>query len=192
MTFSPVFAAEPWEYLGADEAVDVEHPLVQAIASELRTGDDLTYARLAFEHVRDNVSHPADVPDRRLPWRASDVLDQGTGFCYAQAHALAALLRAGGIQAGLCYQRLRDGDRHFLHGLTAVLADDRWVRLDPRGVDLSFSASEDRLAYEPDPSAGELDYPTVYAAPPQTVLKPLQTHTDALTMIRDGLLPTDL
>ncbi|RFU37090.1 transglutaminase family protein [Actinomadura logoneensis] len=192
MTFSPVFAADPWEYLGADEAVDVEHPLVQSIASELRTGDDLTYARLAFEYVRDNVSHPADVPDRRVTWRASDVLDQGTGFCHAQAHALAALLRAGGIQAGLCYQRLRDGDRHFLHGLTAVLADDRWVRLDPRGVDLEFSASEDRLAYTPDPAADERDHPTVYAKPPQSVLTALQSHTDALAMIRDAALPADL
>lgn len=192
MTFSPVFAADPWEYLGADEAVDVEHPLVQSIASELRTGDDLTYARLAFEYVRDEVSHPADVPDPRVTWRASDVLEHGTGFCHAQAHALAALLRAGGIEAGLCYQRLRDGDRFFLHGLTAVLADDRWVRLDPRGVDLSFSASEDRLAYETDPDAGELDHPTVFAAPPEVVLTALQGETDALIMIRDGLLPSAL
>ncbi|MEV5571524.1 transglutaminase family protein [Spirillospora sp. NPDC052269] len=192
MRFSPVFAAEPWEYLGADEAVDVEHPLVQAIASELRTGDDLTYARLAFEYVRDNVSHPADVPDPRVTWRASDVLEQGTGFCYAQAHALTALLRAGGIQAGLCYQRLRDGDRFFLHGLTAVLADDCWVRLDPRGVDLEFSASDDRLAYEVDSAAGELDYLTVYASPPEVVLSALQSDSDALALIRDALLPSEL
>ncbi|MCP2343869.1 transglutaminase-like domain-containing protein [Actinomadura rupiterrae] len=192
MTPVLTFAAEPWEYLGADEAVDVEHPLVQSIASELRTGDDLTYARLAFEYVRDNVTHPADVPDPRVTWRASDVLEHGTGFCHAQAIALTALLRAGGIQAGLCYQRLRDGDRYFLHGLTAVLADDRWVRLDPRGVNLEFSASEDRLAYETDASAGETDYPTIYASPPETVLSALQGHSDALAMMRDGLLPSTL
>ncbi|WP_026412003.1 transglutaminase-like domain-containing protein [Actinomadura oligospora] len=192
MRFSPVFDAEPWAYLGADEAVDVEHPLVRSIASELRTGDDLTYARLAFEYVRDNVSHPGDVPDPRVTWRASDVLEQGTGFCHAQAHALTALLRAGGIQAGLCYQRLRDGDRFFLHGLTAVLADDCWVRLDSRGVDLAFSASEDRLAYVADPSAGELDYPTVFAAPPEVVLGALRSDADALEIIRDGLLPSAL
>ncbi|MFC4906438.1 transglutaminase domain-containing protein [Actinomadura gamaensis] len=191
MTPSLAFAAEPWEYLGADEAVDVEHPLVQSIASELRTGDDLTYARLAFEYVRDNVSHPADVPNPRVTWRASDVLEHGTGFCHAQAIALAALLRAGGIQAGLCYQRLRDGDRYFLHGLTATLADDRWVRLDPRGVNLEFSASEDRLAYEADASAGEIDYPTVYASPPDVVLNALRENTDALAMMRDALLPSE-
>ncbi|MFC5181002.1 transglutaminase-like domain-containing protein [Actinomadura harenae] len=192
MRFSPVFAAEPWAYLGADEAVDVEHPLVQAIASELRTGDDLTYARLAFEYVRDKVSHPVDVPDPRVTWRASDVLEQGTGFCFAQTHALAALLRAGGVQAGLCYQRLRAGDQFFLHGLTAVLVDDGWVRLDPRGVDLSFSASEDRLAYPMDPAAGEVDYPTVYASPPEAVLTALQSETDAMHMMRNGLLPSVL
>ncbi|TDC52064.1 transglutaminase family protein [Actinomadura sp. KC345] len=164
------FAGDPWDYLAASEAIDIEHPLVQAVASDMRTGDDIAYARSAFDHVRDEVAHSMDAGDPRVPWRASDVLDQRTGLCYAKAHAYVALLRAGGIQAGLCYQQT-DG---VLHGLTAALIDDRWVYLDPRGnkpgVDVRFSSSENRLAYPGDPIR-----PTVYAKPPPPVLEALKT-----------------
>ncbi|MUN40055.1 transglutaminase-like domain-containing protein [Actinomadura litoris] len=163
------FDARPWEYLGASEAIDIEHPLVQTIAARLRNGDDLAYAEAAFDHVRDEITHSLEA----TAWRASDALDRRTGLCFAKAHAYVALLRAGGIQAGLCYQRLDGG----LHGLAAVLADDRWVHLDPRGTDLAFSASEDRLAY---PDAPVL--PMVHAAPPRAVLDALKSAT----------LPTDL
>ncbi|MQY02842.1 transglutaminase-like domain-containing protein [Actinomadura macrotermitis] len=190
------FDAEPWDYLAADEAIDVEHPLVQSVAAALREGDDVAYARAAFEYVRDEVGHCMDVCDRRVTWRASDVLEQKTGFCYAKSHAYTALLRAGGVQAGLCYQRLRSGDGFFVHGLVAALIDDRWVRLDPRGnkpgIDVHFSADEDRLAYVPDPAAGEVDYPTVHAFPHPAVLEALQTHTDALAMVEKGQLPSAL
>lgn len=175
------FAAEPWDYLGASEAIDIEHPLVQSIASELRTGDDVDYARRAFDHVRDRVAHSMDAGDPRVPWRASDVLEQRTGLCYAKSHAYVALLRAGGVQAGLCYQDCSG----VLHGLAAALVDDRWVLLDPRGnkpgVDVQFSPSEDRLAYPDDPVR-----PTVHAEPPPAVLERLKA------MRTPSALPADL
>ncbi|MFC9975014.1 transglutaminase family protein [Spirillospora sp. NPDC127200] len=158
------FAAEPWDYLGADEAVDLEHPLVQAKAAELRTGDDIALARLAFEFVRDQITDDGGAGGH---WRASDVLAAGAGSSRARAHLLVALLRAGGVQAGLCYQRLRDGGGFTVHGLAATLVDDRWVRLDPRdGVE--FSADEDRLAVRADPARGERDGTMVFASPPAT------------------------
>ncbi|MBW8483648.1 transglutaminase-like domain-containing protein [Actinomadura parmotrematis] len=185
------FDADPWDYLGADEAVDLEHPLVQSTAASLRDGDDVAYARAAFEHVRDEIAHSVDARDPRVTWRASDVLEQRTGFCHAKAIAYVALLRAGGVQAGLAYQRLADGDGFVLHGLAAALIDDRWVLLDPRGdkpgIDVRFSAAEDRLAFTPDPAAGELTYPTVYASPPPAVLNPLKAATDALALAATGL-----
>ncbi|MFA1549974.1 transglutaminase family protein [Actinomadura chokoriensis] len=163
------FAADPWDYLAASEAIDIEHPLVQSIAAELRTGDDITYARSAFDYVRDRIPHSMDAGDLRVPWRASDVLDQRTGLCYAKSHAYVALLRAGGIQAGLCYQE----SSGVLHGLSTALVDDRWVLLDPRGnkpgIDVRFSPSEDCLAF-PDDRV----YPTIYAAPPDAVLEGLK------------------
>jgi transglutaminase-like putative cysteine protease len=189
------FDADPWDYLGADEAVDVEHPVVQTLAARLRTGDDRAFAEAAFRYVRDEVTHCVDAGDRRVTWRASDVLEQGTGFCYAKAHAFVALLRAGGIQAGLSYQRLRDGDGFVLHGLAAALIDDRWVLLDVRGnkpgIDVEFSADEDRLAFVPDTAQGERTYPTVYAAPHPVVLDALCSADDALALAASGL-PAEL
>ncbi|WP_019634023.1 transglutaminase-like domain-containing protein [Actinomadura atramentaria] len=187
------FDAEPWDYLGADEAIDVEHPAVQALASALRTGDDRAYAAAAFTHVRDAVTHCLDVGDPRVPWKASDVLEQGTGFCYAKAHALVAVLRAGGVQAGLCYQRLRADDGFVVHGLAAALVDDRWVRLDPRGgppgAHVEFAADSDRLVFAAD-GAGETTYPTVYAAPHPAVLSALRSATDAFDLAGNGLPAT--
>ncbi|WP_067486024.1 transglutaminase-like domain-containing protein [Actinomadura hibisca] len=166
------FADQPWDYLGAGEAVDLEHPLVQAKAAELRTGDDIALARLAFVFVRDQITDDGGAGGR---WRASDVLAEGGGSPSGRVHLLVALLRAGGVQAGLCYQRLRDGDGpdFVVHGLVAALIDDRWVRLDPRG-DVEFSADEDRVAVQADPARGEQDGTTIYASPPPSPLEAIE------------------
>jgi len=83
-----------------------------------------------------------------------------------------ALLRAAGISAGLVYQQVGS----FVHGLTAVELDGRWVRLDPRGdnaeVSVDFSPDEDRLAYDLPL------YPGIYAEPHPTVLAALRSGDD--------------
>jgi len=175
-------------YLSADDVIDHEHPLVRRTAEQLRAeaSGRYDYAKDAFEFVRDTIAHSADSGDLRVTWRASDVLAARTGICYAKAHALTALLRAEGIPAGLCYQRLadEDGSNPVIHGLVAVwLADSgRWARQDPRGnkpgVDARFSLTAERLAWVPRPEYGERDYPTLYAAPPPSVLSALRESTD--------------
>jgi len=82
--------------LAADEVIDHRHPLVRETAAQLAKGaaDSYAYARAAYEFVRDAIPHSADSGDPRVTWRASDVLEQRTGICYAKAYALAALLRA--------------------------------------------------------------------------------------------------
>ncbi|MDX3245744.1 transglutaminase domain-containing protein [Streptomyces sp. ME18-1-4] len=173
-------------YLAADEAVDHHHPLVRATAARLARDaeDSYVYARLAFEFVRDTIPHSQDVGDPRVTWRASDVLEQGTGICYAKAHALAALLRAEDIPTALCYQRFAhdEGDGYALHGLVAVRFNGAWHRQDPRGnkpgVDARFSLDGERLAFLPDPAASEADYPGLYAAPHPAVLAALQAAQD--------------
>lgn len=185
-----IFIGEPWDFLGASEAVDFEHPAVQALSARLPDGE-LAYAQAAFDFVRDEITHSADADDPRVPWRASDVLEQGTGLCYAKCHLYVALLRLAGIPSGFCYQRLVDGDGFVLHGLAAVQLDDRWVRLDPRGdrpgLRTWFSADEDITAYRADPHQGEIDYPEVYAQPPQKVLTALQTAADRSSLCSGGL-----
>ncbi|MFE7902238.1 transglutaminase domain-containing protein [Streptomyces sp. NPDC057424] len=166
-------------FVAADEAIDHHHPLVRETAAKLAVGADdvYEYAQAAFEFVRDAIPHSQDSGDLRVTWRASDVLEQRTGICYAKAHALAALLRAEGIPAALCYQKFE-----VVHGLVAVRFDGAWHRQDPRGnrpgVDARFSLDGERLAFTPDLASNELDYPVLYAAPHPVVL-------DALTAARD-------
>ncbi|MEU3534360.1 transglutaminase domain-containing protein [Streptomyces murinus] len=185
-------------YLAADEVIDHHHPMVRETAARLAAGaaDSYVYARLAYEFVRDTVPHSADTGDPRVTWRASDVLTRRTGICHAKAHALAALLRAEDIPTALCYQRLRDdeGEGHVLHGLIAARFHGAWHRQDPRGnkpgVDARFSLTGERLAWTPDPAAGELDYSLLYAAAHPAVLDALRTAPDREALGRG--LPSDL
>lgn len=180
-------------YLAADEVIDHGHPLVRETAARLRVQAPALhdYAKAAFEFVRDTIPHSQDAGDPRVTWRASDVLEQRTGICYAKAHALTALLRAEGIPAGLCYQLLGE-----IHGLVALKlpGHDGWARQDPRGnkpgVDAQFSLTEERLAFVPDAGQGEFDYPTLYATTPAPVLDCLQRAADRPHLWRT--LPTGL
>ncbi|MFB7180322.1 transglutaminase family protein [Streptomyces sp. NPDC056257] len=175
-------------YLASGEAVDHWHPLVQETAEALwsATGDAYSYAKAAFEFVRDEIPHSADSGDVRVSWRASDVLATRNGICFAKSHALAALLRAQGIPAALCYQRLTDddGSHPVVHGLVAVRlpGGTRWSRLDPRGnkpgVDAQFSLESERVAFPVRPELGEIDYPELYAAPHPAALGALQGSAD--------------
>ncbi|MES5824068.1 transglutaminase family protein [Streptomyces sp. RG80] len=173
-------------YLAAGEVIDHRHSLVRETAARLAEGvaDSYEYARAAYEFVRDAIPHSQDSGDPRVTWRASDVLEQGTGICHAKAHALAALLRAEDIPTALCYQRLKhdDGSGFVVHGLVAVRFNGAWHRQDPRGnkpgVDARFSLDGERLAWVPDAESNEMDYPVLYAEPHPTVLSALQAAPD--------------
>ncbi|MFG2792525.1 transglutaminase domain-containing protein [Streptomyces sp. NPDC048419] len=170
---------DPSAYLAADEVIDHDHPLVRKTAAELarNASDSYAYARMAFEYVRDTIPHSQDSGDLRVTWRASDVLEQRTGVCYAKAHALAALLRAEDIPTALCYQKF-----DVLHGLVAVRFNGAWHRQDPRGnkpgVDAQFSLESEQLAFTPDPESDELDHPILYAGPHPAVLNALRAARD--------------
>ncbi|UQW99925.1 transglutaminase family protein [Streptomyces sp. RerS4] len=187
-------------YLASDEAIDHWHPLVQETADALwsATGDAYSYAEVAFTFVRDTIPHSADSGDARVTWKASEVLSTRTGICYAKSHALAALLRAQGIPAGLCYQRLTDDDgtNPAVHGLVALRlpGSARWSRVDARGnkpgVDARFDLDEERLAFPVRPELGEVDYPELYAAPHPATLTALRESADRRELWRR--LPTAL
>ncbi|MFK8907100.1 transglutaminase family protein [Streptomyces sp. YS-3] len=187
-------------YLVADEVIDHDHPVVRELAAKLpaQAPDAYSYAELAYEHVRDTVTHSQDAGDERVTWRASDVLDQRTGICYAKSHAYAALLRAEGIPAALCYQRLADDDgtNPVIHGLVALkLPGEReWARQDVRGnkpgVDARFSLGQERLAWTTRPEFNEVDYPVLYDVPHPVVLAALKAAPDRPHLWRT--LPTEL
>jgi transglutaminase-like putative cysteine protease len=176
-------------FLASSEWIDVHHPLVQAQAQQLAASlpdphDQVAIAQASFEFVRDQIAHTGDAGHGPITCRASDVLAQGTGFCYAKSHLLAALLRAHGIAAALCYQRLSVGEQgapYCLHGLNAVwLSGHGWYRIDARGnkpgVQARFTPPVEVLAFEVR-GPQEWDVPGWHAEPFANVVLALQTHT---------------
>lgn len=170
-------------YLESCDVIDVHHPAVQALAQSLTApdGDRVQTARSCFEWVRDQIRHSGDYQLNPVTCSASEVLEAGTGYCYAKAHLLAALLRANGLPAGLVYQRLSMGDSgppYCTHGLNAVhLPVLGWYRLDPRGnkpgVDAQFMPPEERLAYGIQDNE-EYFFPHIYAYPLPAIVKALR------------------
>jgi transglutaminase-like putative cysteine protease len=173
------------DFLRASEVIDFDHPHVSRQARELASGATEVgdVARRAFGWVRDEVRHSFDYKANPVTCRASEVLEHRTGYCYAKSHLLAALLRANGIPAGLCYQRLsRDdnGPPYTLHGFNAVpLPGHGWYRVDPRGnrpgVDAQFTPPHERLAF-PIQFPGEVTYDDVWAEPLPSVVRALRSH----------------
>ncbi len=161
-------------YVSVSECIDWQHPSVRNKAGELARGatDQLDVIRACFRFVRDEIAHSSDYQLNPVTCKASEVLQYGTGFCYAKSHLLAALLRANSIPAGLCYQRLRvidDQPRLSLHGLNAVfLPDSGWLRIDARGnkagVNARFIPPEEHLAFAVR-FPGEADLPEIWPEP---------------------------
>ena len=121
-------------YLRATEIIDWDNPIVSAEAREIVGGaaDNTTKTQYLFEWVRDQIPHSEDIGSNIVTCTASEVLEAGTGICYAKSHLLAALLRANGIASGFCYQVLKR-DPPFeglvLHGLNGIYFEDfdRWI-----------------------------------------------------------------
>jgi len=181
-------------YLESGECVDWRHPTILGRAATLRhDGSDEATAKACFEFVRDEVAHSWDHRRGPVTCRASEVLAHGTGYCYAKSHLLAALLRANGIPAGLCYQRVSvedTGSPYCLHGLNAVYLERHgWYRVDARGnkVDVAavFDPPIERLAYEcHDPN--ERDLPEIWARPLPDVIDVL-TRCETVEQVHENL-----
>ena len=176
------------EFLRSTEVIDWLQPAVAAQAHVLRGDltDTVAVARRCFEWVRDEIKHSGDHHLTAVTCAASEVLQERSGYCYAKSHLLAALLRANGIGAGLCYQRLsldEEGRRFCLHGLNAVrLPGIGWYRADPRGnragVDAQFIPPTERVAFSVR-LAGEADLPGIWPDPMPAVVNTIRAHQDA-------------
>lgn len=171
-------------YLRSTDIIDWKHHAVVLKAKQLAAGlsGDVDIARACYEWVRDNIDHSGDHGAAVTTCSASQVLTCSTGWCFAKAHLLAALLRANGIPAGLCYQRLLRDDRSgfILHGLNAVfLQEYGWYRIDARGnrkgVDAQFCPTVEKLAWPPR-EPGEMDLPEIWADPLQVVVECLRSN----------------
>jgi transglutaminase-like putative cysteine protease len=172
-------------YLQSTEIINWQHPSIleraKTIAASHQTPNSI--AQACFEWVRDEIYHSGDYQMNPVTCRASDVLQHQTGFCYAKSHLLAALLRANGIPAGFCYQRLSIDDRgapFCLHGFNAIyLPETGWYRVDARGnrddMNAQFAPPQEHLAYQPK-LPGEVTFQSIFAEPIAVVVQALQTN----------------
>ena len=178
-------------YLTPSSYIDWQDPEVLALAKSLGSQGDT--ARRCFEFVRDEIDHSWDHKKDPVTCKASDVLRHRTGYCYAKSHLLAALLRANGIPAGLCYQRTVITDEasgYCLHGLNAIYLEEYgWYKVDARGnkpgVDAQFCPPQERLAfatiYE-----GEKHFAEVFSEPHPLVIDVL-TRNHSYQEVADQL-----
>ena len=183
--------------------VNFSHQLIQVKTEELFTSaqNEIERVKIAFEFVRDEISHSWDIQGTQVTCKASDVLAYKEGICYAKSNLLAALLRSQGIPTGFCYQRLMLFDTpekgYSLHALNAVYLTslDKWVRLDARGnkagVDAQFSIDQEKLAFTVNETFDEKDYPVIYTKPNSKTLAVLKENHDAFEMYTKHL-PQDI
>ncbi len=170
-------------FLETTVIIDWYDPEIRAQANDLSAGvgNPVQTAKRCFEWVRDNIQHSSDYRRNPVTCTASEAMAHGTGYCYAKSHLLAALLRANGIPAGFCYQRLSvddNGALFSLHGFNAVhLPEYGWYRVDSRGnrngIDAQFCPPVERLAYRPN-LPDERTFPEILSAPHPTVIAALR------------------
>lgn len=187
------------DYLQSSRYIDWKHPAVKAKADTLKSQsfDEIGLIENAYHFVRDDIHHSWDVQDSRVTAKASDVLAEGVGVCWAKSNLLAALLRANGIPAGICYQRLTFGKNpesgYCIHALNAVYIQrlQQWIRLDARGnkkgIDAQFSLGKEKLAFPIRTECGEMDYPEIYTEPAEITMQVLENSRDALFMYQHNL-----
>lgn len=116
------------QYLESSEWIDYENPEIQEKARELsqdRAG--LEMVENIYHFLRDEIDHSMDAGQDLVTFKASEVLKEGHGLCFAKSNLIAALLRLLEIPTGFCYQRLVHEDGFLVHGLNAAYLEGRWV-----------------------------------------------------------------
>ena len=159
------------DYLIETQSIDYNDENIQKKVSHLKelSCDDIDYIERCFMFVRDEIPHSWDIGAEIVSKKASEVLINKTGICWAKSCLLAALLRANEIPSGISYQLLTRADNdtsdgYIIHAFNTVYIEqlDKWIRLDARGnkenVNAQFSLDEEHLAYETRSELGEIDY----------------------------------
>ncbi|MCE7697499.1 MAG: transglutaminase-like domain-containing protein [Methanobacterium paludis] len=184
------------EYLERSQILDYHDPSIQKKALELslNSQNQTEIAKNVYEFVRDEIPHALDIGGQIVTFKASEVLKEGQGLCFAKSNLLAALLRFLEIPTGFCYQKLNHENGYIWHGLNAVFLDGGWHRLDARGnredVDAQFSLDTEKLAF-PVSDLEEKDYPGIYSEPLEVVtesFKSVKTVDEIMEILVDELV----
>lgn len=196
------YANEIDEYLKEDDVIDYGNEAIAQLADKLfqKANSELEFIEIAYEFVRDKISHSADINEDLITCSASEVLNAGHGICFAKSHLLAALLRCKSVPTGFCYQKLILDDETapvlVYHGLNGVYIKEfkKWIRLDARGnkdgVNAQFSIDTEQLAFSIRPELGEADGAVVYPKPDVKIIETLR-KSKTRTKLWDNL-PTEL
>ena len=111
------------DYLKCSNVIDFDNKEIIELVDMLfeKSSNELDFIKRAYEFVRDNISHSADINEDVITCSASEVLREGHGICFAKSHLLAALLRCKQVPTGFCYQKLIVDDEKIpvlaYHGL---------------------------------------------------------------------------
>ena len=190
------------EYLKHDSVIDYDNKSITELANVLfkKADNEPEFIRKAYEFVRDNISHSADINEDVITCAASEVLKAKHGICFAKSHLLAALLRCKSVPAGFCYQKLILDDETspvlIYHGLNGVYIKDykKWIRLEARGniicVNAQFSTETEQLAFPIRSEMGETDSFVIYPNPDIAVLEKLRKSKTRTELWEN--LPTEL
>ena len=176
------------DYLKCSNVIDFDNKEIIELVDMLfeKSSNELDFIKRAYEFVRDNISHSADINEDVITCSASEVLREGHGICFAKSHLLAALLRCKSVPTGFCYQKLIIDDEKIpvlaYHGLNGVYLKDyqKWIRLDARGnrsdVNAQFSIEKEQLAFSVRSQMGEEDNFIIYPDPDTNILKNLREN----------------
>lgn len=190
------------EYLKEDDVINFGNENIMQLANVLYQGtsDEVEYIKRAYEYVRDNISHSADINEDILTCSATEVLEARHGICFAKSHLLAALLRYKSIPTGFCYQKLILDDEIapvlIYHGFNGVYVKEykKWIRLDARGnkegVNAQFSLEKEQLAFPIRAEKGEEDGFVIYPNPDVKVLEKFNSYKTRTELWDD--LPIEL
>ena len=190
------------EYLKEDDVINFGNENIMQLANVLYQGtsDEVEYIKRAYEYVRDNISHSADINEDILTCSATEVLEARHGICFAKSHLLAALLCYKSIPTGFCYQKLILDDEIapvlIYHGFNGVYVKEykKWIRLDARGnkegVNAQFSLEKEQLAFPIRAEKGEEDGFVIYPNPDVKVLEKFNSYKTRTELWDD--LPIEL
>ncbi|MCX7772318.1 MAG: transglutaminase-like domain-containing protein [Clostridia bacterium] len=188
------------DYLECSDIIDFDHPLVEEASEQLTSGlrDTLSKVQAIYDFVTEQIFHSFQINATSVTLKASEVLDKGHGICYAKAHLFAALARASGIPAGLCYQIKYDEELEKLvvHGFNAVYLRElsRWLRLDASKhldeADTRLDPLKEAPLLAVNKQLGEHDDPTIYVAPSRRIIKALNA-SETVDELR-ALLPSKI
>lgn len=180
------------EFLESSTYINWESDGIRQKAAQLARDyvNETAVVKASFEFVRDEIQHSLDYQRNPVTCKASEVLKEGTGFCFAKSHLLAALLRANGIPTALVYQRIAFGElktSFYLHGLNAVFLNDYgWYRIDPRGLKTGlrsdFSPPQEALPFAPHVD-GEVIYEKLWSEPHPNITHLLETSASYLSVL---------